>query len=356
MEKDFTLTKSIQWFFLLFVLLSAFIGSAQITITHEDMPVAGTVIMRAMDTATITNPGSSGMNQTWDFSTAIAHLSDTVQYMLPSEVPGGNLFPGANLAEGRTIYDPAGDFSNYIFWNSAQDGMYAIGWNLSFGYPGFSFYSVQQYDPDPNTLPLPLTFGSSSTASTTGERYSSTRIENVIFDSSRVVSHITQDMTADGSGTLITPIGSYEALRVIENSTHIDSTYSWTPGLGWTFENTETMNLTNYRWFANDFGEVATLSIDQESTQFQYLVSIIISAQNVQINPNIRLYPNPAGDLLYIESSSPVTHVEIYTVDGQLLLSSNNKNAVDISKLKAGVYVCKAYMSDSQNTTKFIKK
>ncbi|HLO89953.1 MAG TPA: T9SS type A sorting domain-containing protein [Lentimicrobium sp.] len=356
MEKRITLTKTFQWLFLLFVLLSAFIGSAQITITHDDMPVAGTVIMRAMDTATITDPGSSGMNQTWDYSMAVAHLSDTVDYLLPSQVPGGNLFPGANLAEGRTIFDPAGNFSNYIFWNSSETGMYAIGWNLSFGSPGYSFISVQQYEPDPNTLPLPLTYGNTSTVSTTGERYSSTRIENVLLDSSRVVSHITLNMTADGSGTLITPVGTYEVLRIVEASTHIDSTFSWNPGSGWVFESTETFNLTNYRWFANNFGEVATLSIDQESIQFQYLSAIIINVPDVGFTSKINIYPNPAGDILYIDGNNPVTKVEIYSVSGQLILTSNNKNAVDISSLDSGVYVSKVYMNGMQSTSKFIKK
>lgn len=356
MEKTITLSKTIQWLFLLFIMLFAFIASAQITITHDDMPVAGMVVMRDMDTANITSPGSGGMNQTWDYSAAITHLSDTVVYALPSEVPDGGMFSASNLAEGRTIYDPAGNFSNYIFWNSADDGMYAVGWNLSFEFPGYSFKSTQQYDPDPNTLPLPFTYGATNTVSTTGVRYTSTWIENFQLDSSMVVTHITLNSEVDGSGTLITPVGSYPALRVAEMSTHLDSTWTWTSVTGWTFESTETFELTNYRWFANTFGEVATLSIDDESIQFQFLSSIIIDVANIDYTADIKVYPNPAGELLFISSSTPVNRAEVYSVNGQLLFTARDNNSIDISQLEPGMYICRISTNGAFSSSKFIKK
>jgi len=302
MDRSITLTRSFQWLFLLFLLIFAFIASAQITVTHDDMPVPGMVIMRSMDTVNITEPGGAGLNQTWDFRSAVTHLSDTVNYENPSEVPGGDLFPAANLAEGRTIFDPSGDFYNYIFWNSAEDGMYAIGWNLFFGNPAFSFNSIQYYEPVPNTLPLPLNYGDSQTTTSTGTRYSSTWMENIQIDSSMIVSHINLVMTVDGSGTLMTPAGTYPALRVMEVSTHQDSSWVWTQAGGWEFERTQTYTLTNYKWYTNLLGEVATLSLDGESTDFQFLSSVIIDVANLNFSSNINVFPNPAGELLYIKT------------------------------------------------------
>lgn len=356
MEKSFTLSPRIQWFFLLFILLSAFISSAQITITHDDMPVAGTVIMNAMDTATITDPGNAGMNQTWDFSSAISYLSDTVIYKLPSEVPGGDLFPGANLTEVRTIYDPEGNLANYIFWNSASDGMYALGLTMWFGFPGYSYNSIQHFDPNPNTLILPVTFGSTGASSTTGTQYSSIRVGEMLLDSTMVISHISFTMNADGSGTLITPVDSYEALRIVEVSNHVDSTFTWNQTSGWEFERVETFELTNYRWFANDYGEVATLSINDGSANFQFLSSILINVADIKHTVNVVLYPNPAGDILYVSSGSTVTKTEIYTSNGQLLFKTNQLGAVDISSLKPGMYVCKVYTNNGDYISKFIKK
>lgn len=238
MEKTYTFSRTFQWLFMLFVLLSAFIASAQITITHEDMPVPGMVIMRDIDTINVTNPGTAGQNQTWNFGTVVPQMSDTVDYLNPSEVPGYEMFPGANMAEGRTIFDINGNFSNYIFWNSATDGMYAIGWNLYFGSPEYTFRSTQTYNPDPNTLPLPLNYGNQSTASTTGERYTSVRVAGFLIDSSLIVSNISLTMNVDGSGTIITPVGTYPALRVNEVSNHVDSTFTWDMVNGWEFSRT----------------------------------------------------------------------------------------------------------------------
>lgn len=356
MEKSITLSKTFQWFFLLFVLLCAFLASAQITITQADMPFPGLVIMRDMDTATITEPGGAGLNQTWDYSDAVSHLGDTVTFALPSEVPGGDLFPEANLAEGRSIFDPAGNFYNYIFWNSAEDGMYGIGWVLFFEVSGSTYNSIQNFDPVPNTLPLPFTYGSSSSTSTTGERYTSTRFGELLIDSSHVISHITVNINVDGSGNLITPVDTYPALRIEEQSTHVDSTWSWTQAGGWEFERVETFELTNYRWFANNWGEVATLSIDEDLIQFQWLSSVLIDVPSINYNAGIKIYPNPAGDLLFIQTDKKIDYSEIYSVNGKLLLTVDDLVSIDISGFDPGMYICRTYASGTVSTGKFVKR
>jgi hypothetical protein len=355
MEKTYTLSRTFQWLFILFILLSAFISSAQITITHDDMPTPGTVIIRAMDTINVTNPGGAGLNQTWDFSTVIPQMSDTVDYLIPSDAPGYEMFAGANLAEGRTIYDISGNFYNYIFWNSAVDGMYAIGWNLYFGSPDYTFRSTQTYNPDPNTLPLPLNYGDQSNAATTGERYTSIRVAGILLDSSRIVSNITLNSNVDGSGTIITPVGTYPALRVNEVSNHVDSTFTWDMVNGWEFTRTETFQQTMYRWFANTFGEVATLSSDGESNQFQYLSSIIISVPHIE-TLTFNIYPNPAGDELYLQTDEKITSAEIFTLNGQSVSAILRGNAIDVSKLEPGIYFCKVTTRLGVSTQKFVKE
>lgn len=356
MDKNITLTKTFQWFFLLFIMLVAFFASAQITITHEDLPNIGTTLIRELDSASIADAGGSGMNQTWDFSNAEGYLSDTVVYVDPTTIPGNELFPGSNLAEGRTIYDSTGDFFNYIFWNLQEDGLYGTGWLLFFGSPEFNYTSTQQYHPIPNTLALPLTYGSEHTAATVGLRYTSTRVAGMLIDSSRVISHISVIQEVDGSGTLITPAGSYQALRMMEVSTHIDSTYSWDMFGGWTFDGTETYQLTNYRWFANNIGEVATLSVDEELNEFQYVSSIVINVPEVVLEGNLKLFPNPTGDVLMISSDKPVSKCEIYSINGQLLKTVVGERVIDVSAFEPGTYLFKAYSGQVVMTAKFVKK
>lgn len=69
----------------------------------------------------------------------------------------------------------------------------------------------------------------------------------------------------------------------------------------------------------------------------------------------VSLYPNPANDVLNIEMANQVKSIEIYTLLGQKVMSSNQKQ-INVSHLAAGIYMIK--IQDSENeiaTKKFIK-
>lgn len=70
----------------------------------------------------------------------------------------------------------------------------------------------------------------------------------------------------------------------------------------------------------------------------------------------LRVYPNPATDLLYIESNQPLGHVFIYDIFGRLVKSinniENNNIIVDTKPMTSGVYiVCTA----NRAISKFLK-
>ncbi len=110
-----------------------------------------------------------------------------------------------------------------------------------------------------------------------------------------------------------------------------------------------------YRWFTNSFGEVATLSSDGESNQFQYLSSIIISVPHLQAN-SFKIYPNPAGDEIYLQADEKITGAEIFTLNGQSVSATLRGNAIDISKLEPGIYFCKVTTRLGVSTQRFVKK
>jgi hypothetical protein len=72
---------------------------------------------------------------------------------------------------------------------------------------------------------------------------------------------------------------------------------------------------------------------------------------------DIRLYPNPATDLLSISSEKEIQHAEIMNIDGQLVKSiSGQFNSIGISDLSNGFYFVKVYTENGTETIKFIKK
>ena len=93
-----------------------------------------------------------------------------------------------------------------------------------------------------------------------------------------------------------------------------------------------------------------------------YVDDIVVSqlpATGIQehSNSSIRLYPNPATDLLNISSEKEIQHAEIMNIDGQLVKTiSSQFNSIGISDLSDGLYFVKIYTENGTETLKFIKK
>lgn len=78
-----------------------------------------------------------------------------------------------------------------------------------------------------------------------------------------------------------------------------------------------------------------------------------------QIQNNILLYPNPAKERLYINTSIPIKQMTICNLLGQEIQKYNNletTSSIDISGLNEGVYFVKIYTEKVVHTTKIIKE
>jgi hypothetical protein len=66
-----------------------------------------------------------------------------------------------------------------------------------------------------------------------------------------------------------------------------------------------------------------------------------VGVKNVNLDQQIRIYPNPAANTVHIES--PVTvRTAISSIDGKVLISKTSDN-IDISGLADGVYIMRIY-------------
>jgi hypothetical protein len=52
----------------------------------------------------------------------------------------------------------------------------------------------------------------------------------------------------------------------------------------------------------------------------------------------ILIYPNPAQDMVYIQSGKPIMEVDIINNLGQTVASSENTNSVNVYNLATGIY------------------
>jgi len=103
----------------------------------------------------------------------------------------------------------------------------------------------------------------------------------------------------------------------------------------------------------NDEG--ITWSFDAETfTTTNTTLSITNIEQN---NTGLIVYPNPTTGLLNIATEErDIKNIKFYNLTGQLILSIQNKNTIDIHQLEKGIYLMKLQLRNTTKTIKVIKR
>jgi hypothetical protein len=89
--------------------------------------------------------------------------------------------------------------------------------------------------------------------------------------------------------------------------------------------------------------------------------SNILATDSNSFENTIKLFPNPASDVLNIENTtnSNVSTVSIYSISGALVKQINSENSIQsisVSELQTGLYFVKVQVNDEVKNFKFIKK
>jgi hypothetical protein len=75
-----------------------------------------------------------------------------------------------------------------------------------------------------------------------------------------------------------------------------------------------------------------------------YQLSVLTGINDIK-NSNIKIYPNPTNNIIYIEGldNNKSNTIQIFDVQGKLVLTKtiNEKGTIDLSELNKGVYVIK---------------
>ena len=109
---------------------------------------------------------------------------------------------------------------------------------------------------------------------------------------------------------------------------------------------------------ATDYTITAS-NIDGESS---FVVNIAIEAELGLSNfnaSNIKIYPNPATDLLTISASESISEITISNLLGQKLISkttNSSEEKIDISSFVKGFYMVQTTIGNNTKTTKFLKQ
>jgi hypothetical protein len=65
------------------------------------------------------------------------------------------------------------------------------------------------------------------------------------------------------------------------------------------------------------------------------------ATNNLTNQLNIRIFPNPTTDKVFIESAETIETISIYDISGNILSINNQNNTLDIAHLQSGMYIIK---------------
>lgn len=357
------------------ILLFAFAhtGISQITITEADMPQPGDTVRlsTSADSAGLPTPSLTGTGITWDYS-ALVPASQTIDtFLAVSSTPFAYqlYFNDAFLypAYKATVAQSGPNFPSnmYVTINSVINYYKAQSSNYeSVGY-GASINSIPTSVKD-DTIDVvynfPMNYGNKDSCHSS----SNTNIPSLGYygQFQYRVNHV------EGWGTIITPYGTFSALKVKTLLYVSDSIYISSFSFGFKLPQPEQIQ---YKWLANG-QPVPVLQINETTgigatRQYIYRDSARrtiagIAEVNATLN-NVSLYPDPANETTtvnYSLSNTSQVNMTVYSVDGRCVdkvfsgeqSAGNHAFTMSVLNLPAGMYFLTIAANGEQTVKKLV--
>lgn len=88
-----------------------------------------------------------------------------------------------------------------------------------------------------------------------------------------------------------------------------------------------------------------------------YEYNSTLSVDDISLNENtVKLYPNPATDVVNIKTNQTIKNVAVFNVNGQKVLDIANQSQINISNLPTGMYFLNINTNQSNQTIKILKQ
>lgn len=326
--------------------LVAMCSYAQISIVSTDLTSVGDQITRYIDTIPSYGPGSAGVNVTWDFSAAVIEDTANTTVVSTGSTPYASTFSSSD-------YAMTADGTAFLYFTHSSNQM------TTTGAAGDLLGTGEIIEaPFSNALVLhnfPREYGNTFDdvyafeAEADGSAFSVHRIR--INHTGHVYD------TTDGYGTLITPTGTYEALRVktVDYTTDVIDVQLFSFPAIWTNFSTEQDTSISYSWHAKDEKlAIAEMSFDSIGNPAQFTFSAVPPVVTIGIEGSktlldLTVYPNPSSEFVFLKSDKSIlgNTIEIHSVDGKLIDNSILLSTrISVSELENGLYIIRLRDSD----------
>lgn len=317
------------------------------------MPSQGDTIRvsYASNTANV-NHTATGPNFTWNFSALTPNAQQVLEFAAPTALP-------FNFTATYGVLNPSPDSIPFIgaiptnfvdYYKNGSSGYRQVG--SSFDYAPLGNFSIPIiYSSSDYVYRFPMNYNNidSSDAS-----YAFQLPGVAYFGQER---HRVNRV--DGWGTLITPYGTFQTLRVRSVVDAVDTISFDTTGSGFTFPRPQ---VVEYKWLSQN-GKIALLEVEAQVfnntetvTNIIYRDSARANVFQVGITENAAagsvtmLYPNPAEDALNLIWSQPAqmqAQIEVCDLYGRVVMNENagslpsgtQSRSLNVATLNAGVYM-----------------
>ena len=348
---------------MLLFLFSSICSTAQISITSSDMPGTGDAMRLSNN---ITTGGvdytQTGENYTWDFSTLFPLTQTVDTFANVSSVPFLYqlvFFPNivANLAKPFLDFDliPGLDVTDpYLFYMNTNSNYKDVGFAVTFN----SIPIPIKFDEPDILYDFPLNYGNVD-SSNSGFELGLADLGFAGIDRKRV-------NTVDGWGTLITPYGTFDALRLKSHVFETDTIYIDSIGFGTTIER----DYIEYKWMGNNKG-LPLLQVTEELglVRVAYIDSIRNPTTTITEGDlsefSIDVFPNPARNNATISVNGNQTgsvSLSVFNMTGLKVkdvysgsLNPGKQNfKIDLSGIPEGIYLIRIETLDGVYSKKLI--
>ena len=353
------MNKQISIFYMLSLLLSAQLLNAQIVLNDNDLPKTGDAQISTMvDSIQSINilPGEKGENIFWDFSDLSGNESDEQKWVSATSATNYSKFPLAILAinkECTKVHSHVTHTDNETckndFYIKNENGLFYYGSDVQ----GISKYSI------PRSIFPVLKYGDSIKNESRLIYYSTGYTQKVL--------HVTGYSKADAWGTIKTPAGTVNTIRIFTSETVYDSIYTD----GSAILKSKTEGNYYYNWYTRELGfpvlqiSKGILSQNSNYQTVEYaskLTSVATGIEEVPENQKfVTVYPNPFNDKATLKIHSDFNGEKytllIFDIYGRIVLrkEDNIESEVVIERrsMKTGTYFYQLLNKDININGKF---
>ena len=333
----------------------------QITLSNTDFATTNDTVRMSSALEPTIDFATTGPAQTWDFSNLtptgqtlknfqpVANAGAFVNFIFGTFAPvkyQASYFIESNALPLQQIssFLPIGIQDVFQFNKRTADSLTAVGIALTVSFNGSATTIPIQSDTIETPYDFPLAFGN-----THFSRGATSVDFNPIYNA-KWNQHRSRFTEVDGYGSITTPFGTFEALRIRHDIDEIDSLYTEFPFIGATWIPLDIPSSHQYEWWTNGekepilrintteiLGNETVTAIEYRDIYRPEFASIIAN----DLSSEVKVYPNPSDDKIEITLPYEMETITILNAAGQIVYENGPSGSVltvNVASFESGNY------------------